>query len=398
MKRLTVSAAIFLMLCTAKGWAATQIVTIYFAGTSADSQWSSPHKTAWRNHEELLAALFSQHQLLPAHHKWFVDGIGSGCSDKKGGFSGDISGGLGDLFGAGFPGLDVCRGWHTNLRDAAGFLENIIAQYPDDDIILNLPGWSRGGALAMWFASEQNSNNTIKRINILAFDPVIGDLIEMKNKHHYILGSKVAHYVGLYAENERSFMFAPTLPGYDSRKTEVWMFRLPGSHETLVGNLQKTGHSIITACYLLETGCPLSLFSHSYPDTEPALEDVYWVTRAFAEKLLGTPGWGGVKFSWNGYAESEATRGRREVFGEKLDSMWNNPDIDYQYMQSWAFTGFLEDHGGLFSCYAFNIFATGQSDDRCSIDYSSGAAIPGSSLMQKTTRLTAADWDRFEHH
>ena len=377
----------FGLLLTTGAHAGQQIVTIYFAGTSADFQWSSPHKTTWKNHEELLATMFSEHRVPAPYHKWFVDGIGSGCSDLLGPVLGDISGGLANFFGSGFPGLNICRGWQTNLTDATDFLNSVIERYPDDDILLNLVGWSRGGALALWFASQQESNPGVSKINILAIDPVIGDLIEMWNADHYTLGNKVAHYVGLYAEHERSYMFGPTLPDKQSEETRTWLLRLPGSHETLVGNLQKTGHSLITACYLLGPDCPLPLFQTSLPATDPELEVVYWVTKVFAQELLGSYQWGGVQFDWNWHEEANL-QNKRELFAEKVDVMWTLNR--YNYMRNFAFTPLGLEDFFLSGCVPE---ATGQGSDRCSIDYSSGSVVPASSLNNSSQRLSIENWD-----
>ena len=375
-------------------WAEDQIVTIYFAGTGADVWWDIPEETSWANHEEMLATLYREQQTPPSHHKWFVDGIGSGCSDF--GFLGN----LGDLVGSGFPGWDICRGWQTNLDEATIFLKAIMSSYPDDDITLNLLGWSRGGILTMRFAHEQSTNPQIKRINILAIDPVVGDLDEMWNVNHYVLGDKVTHYVGLYAQHERSYMFSPTLPKYDSGNTDAWMLRVPGSHETLVGNLQVTGHAIITACRAFGPDCtgmpipPISWFTGDNIVFDEDLENVYWVTKVFAQKLLGMPEWGGVNYSWEWYTESGVNQSRRDLFNEKLDAMWNQPVEHYQYMQNFAFTpGGLENVDGLFGIPACGIsLANGQKADRCTINYGSGAVNINTGLLANTSPLSMDHW------
>ena len=396
MKRFTilVLAMLLFIITPVTAWAEDRIVTIYFAGTGADVLWHLPVETSWSNHPELLATLYEEHQISSTHYKWFVDGIGSGCSHL--GFFGN----LGDLVGSGFPGWDICRGWQTNLDEATVVLESIMSYYPDDEIILNLIGWSRGGILTMRFAYEQSANSQLKRINILAIDPVVGDLDEMWNVGHYVLGSKVAHYVGLYSQHERSYMFSPTLPKYDSSNTDAWMLRVPGSHETLVGNLQVTGHSIITACRAFGPDCtgmpipPVSWFTGDNSIFDDDLENVYWVSKVLAQKLLGTPEWGEVNFDWDWYAGAGVNQSRRELFNAKLNAMWNYPASDYQYMQNFAFTpGGLENVDGLFGVPACGIpLANGQQADRCTINYSSGAVNINTGLLANTSPLSMVHW------
>jgi hypothetical protein len=393
---------IFLYLLTSftnRLYAEDQVATIYFAGTSADYQWASPHATSWGNHEELISTLFYEHRLLPNQHKWFVDGIGSGCGSLAGGVLGDISGGLGGLFGAGFPGLNICRGWQTNLDDAKGFLDSVIESYPDDQIILNLVGWSRGGILAIRFAHGQSTNSRLERINILALDPVVGDLVEMWEANRYSLSSKVKNYVGLYAEHERSYMFGPTLPKYDPNQTEAWMLRLPGSHETMLGNLQKDGHSIVTACYILGPDCDfLNMGDNS---AIQGLKNVYWVTKVFAQQLLGTPDWGDVRFDWNWFEDAASGQSRDELFNEKLDAMWSDPSL-YTYMQNFAFTPLgLEDVTGLFGAPTCGLgFATGQQSDRCTINYDTNNILGvdiNTGLINNTSPMSMIYWELVEN-
>jgi hypothetical protein len=393
---------VFILLTTAtKAWAEDQIVTIYFAGTSADFQWSSPHKTAWVNHEELLATLFAEHRVATPHHKWFVDGIGTGCSDIGAGIFGD----LGDLLGSGFPGWDVCRGWNTNLADARGFLENIIDRFPGDEIILNLVGWSRGGAAAIRFASDTTanpelSNPRLKTINILAIDPVVGDLDEMWDTGHYTLDSKVANYVGLYARHERSHMFGPTLPAYNPSHTDAWMLQVPGSHETLVGNQQETGHHLILGCFVLGPDCVLGVFTGAN-SVDPDFYNVYWVTKVFTQQLLGDPAWGRVRFDWDWYKGAPAGWSRRNWFEHKLETIWFGiPWARYQYMQNFAFTPLgLEDVKNLFGDDWCGVpGATGQFNDRCTINYDGGSVNINTGLLANSSPISMWEWDQIEHN
>ncbi len=316
-----------------------QVVTIYFAGTGATVDWSVP-ANSFEHTGELLAILYSQQlpqpnngQFTGPHHKFFIDGIGTGC------------GALGDWSSTAFPEFEGCRGWNTCLTEASNHLKNdVLAKFPDDDVILNLVGWSRGGILTMKFAymvyNDTNVNPRVKRINILAVDPAGHRTLYMESgvpEYEFCLNDKVNQYVGIYGRDERSAMFGPAIPGYGST-TKGWEYIVPGSHETLVGNTQEDGHHSV---HIL--GCGPLWLNECYHDE---LSKVSWVTKAIAVKLFNSREWGKVEFDWNwdGLVGEEA---KRNTFIQKADEMWDYND--YIKMRKNAYTplGF-EGYGSLF--------------------------------------------------
>lgn len=250
-----------------------QVVTIYFAGTGNDV-----NKTYPGDVEELLAALYASQQTPTGHHKFFVNGIGSG-----GEYGTEQA----------FPSKAQ---WDKGIEQAKEYLDTV-----SGDVILNVVGYSRGGISAMKMAEDMASESRVKEINILAIDPVIGELDNFEDKAVWgydwlILNDKVKLYVGIYAEDERSADFDPVKPKVDPHDMIFKTFSVPGSHETLVGSRRTDGHNSTT--------------------TSLDLQWVSRVTRDITIEVLGSPSCGNVRFPWHWY--SDATDGRDIKYGVEM--------------------------------------------------------------------------------
>jgi hypothetical protein len=266
------------------------VITIYFCGTGITSEWSEKETAHnWNNTSgfwtpELVSSLYKVqltdqgYQPGYQHYKHIVNGVGTGVNLP-----------LADVLAQGFSSNPINpRGWAVCLREGKDYLEQV-ALANDRDIILNVIGHSRGGVLAIWLAHEAQSIARVKAINIIAYDPVPGDKIS-PSPEIFVLGEKVKNYIGFYAEDERTMLFEPMIPIAETDKTNVWLIRVPGSHETLVGNYQRDGHS--TDFHATDW----------WELTETWLKDELWpasrLTAAVTQELLGSKNWGGVRYSW----------------------------------------------------------------------------------------------------
>ncbi len=311
------------------------VVTIYFAGTGLTEEWWNPNAVGafgygfWT--PELVAMLHKWQNDDPANHKKkFIDGIGTGCGGLKllkFFFLGNLLADFLDLINQGLPFVEGCRGWETSLQEAEDFLRNDVLNGTSDKVILNLVGLSRGGVLTMRFANriyaKEDIKDRIERINILAFEPAAGDYTLPESE--FILNDLVFQYVGMYATDERAALFAPSIPGFESFETEAWMFRVPGAHETLVGNIQTDGHH---SNYNVFPCTPVWYpFAPECFDNE--LLNVSWVTTFIAEKLLGSLHWGNVEFDideLNAWQAGLSNENSEDLFIEKVDDMWDYND------------------------------------------------------------------------
>lgn len=259
------------------------VVTVYFCGTAITQQWSDPKVSKFFS-PELVSSLYKD-QLAYRHasRKFIVDGIGTG-SDLASNF-----------FAQGFPSNPHVRGWKVCLTEGRKHIEGVIKDLKAHEqggrkIVLNLVGHSRGGVLAMWMAYDimqyKLLRDAVRHINILAFDPVPGD--SLPKSVAYALSGRVNAYVGIYAEDERSRFFAPVVPEALEKNTKVSIFAVPGSHETLVGNLRANGHS---TAYVFG-----KRIEESHRSRMDELAPVHAVTRAMAMEVLGSRAWGSVRF------------------------------------------------------------------------------------------------------
>ena len=251
----------------------------------------------------------------------------------------------------------------------------------DEDIILNLVGFSRGGITAMRFANrvmdQEDLSARIEKINILAFDPVAGDT--SLSPSEFVLNDKVSQYVGVYSTDERAAMFSPAIPELESYGTTVWNFRVPGAHETMVGNPETDGHStnLNLACWFLKE-C-----------TDSELLQVSWVTTFIAEGLLGSSQWGGLAFDmeqlddWHSGLEDDNSE---DLFVGKVDTLW---DYNYSGMRNFSanillgFESCQWDEGTSTLTYGYYAFADwfvfgGFNHERCTdwFHYDYGSTDP----------------------
>ncbi len=105
------------------------------------------------------------------------------------------------------------RGWNDIFNEAKALLLPVMDKCTGECIILNLVGFSRGAVSTMHFAQQilthPNYKARIKKTNILVFDPVPGNpLIDAR----YFNLQPDVEYLGFYAADERSALFAPVLP------------------------------------------------------------------------------------------------------------------------------------------------------------------------------------------
>ena len=290
-----------LILMCSPAWAEDRVLNIYFAGTG-----NTVHGSHYfddfgisipKFDDELISELYANDESGESlsgagpHFKTFVDGIGSTITT------------LANQVDPALPG----RGWVECLDEARSAFTTV-AGGSDDQIILNLIGFSRGGVLTMimarW-ASDSDLQSKIKKINILAYDPVpgypLGDPLYWLESntslpdHILSLSDKVHQFVAIYATHERSIRFEPVIPEWDSENTRVLLLMLPGSHETLIGNTENDGHAGVPFLNPDETG--------------PELVHVSRISRLIAEHLLSGEYWGTVTFASPLYSEADIEAG-----------------------------------------------------------------------------------------
>ncbi|WP_221767745.1 thrombospondin type 3 repeat-containing protein [Shewanella canadensis] len=247
-----------------------QVVTIYFAGTNmTQDYWNETEFFHPFSEPETIATLYEQQIHGGNHHKKILDG---------------------------FAWLEAALpDWDGKFSEAEGKLEEVIDNFPQEVsdscdltpcIILNLVGFSRGGASTLHFAhtisnevEHADLKSKIKKINILNFDPVPGDAG---------MGSEVfnlpddVEYLGFYSVDERTQFFAPVFPTPTAAHYDV--FTVPGSHETMVGNIYMGGHR----------GLPRPLQDVGKVE---AIRVVSSVLKIVATEVLGSSDWGHVRFN-----------------------------------------------------------------------------------------------------
>ncbi len=101
--------------------------------------------------------------------------------------------------------------------------------------VVNVIGWSRGGVTCHMLANAMFKDPELTNIpvNIFAVDPVPG--LGNFQAHRTSIPANVVNYVGVYARDERSKGFGPTLPSFSPQNHPVIM-SFPGRHATSVGN------------------------------------------------------------------------------------------------------------------------------------------------------------------
>jgi hypothetical protein len=351
-KRLLLALAVLtgmFLLTTSIVWAEDQVLTIYFCGTTLKEDANEidyaffgfeVRKTPWFE-KELIASLYhdadnsdGMEQTNPndpdfngrwypdiepdsgPYHKYIVNGAGTSPDVIVFDLLNFLATVDPDIF------WGVLRSWDKMKDEALNALELVNENHPGDKVILNLVGFSRGGITALIVARAASEKDYVKKINILAYDPVPGcdDPIK-KFGNDFVLSSKVNQYVGVYADHERSFMFEPILPKKDSEDTKILMVRVPGSHETMVGNRQVFGHATLL------------------PDliTTSDLKHVNEIAATIAEQLLSSYEWGKVPFDAS-YTDisTASSRGAFSVLVDKAN------DYDYyDAMTAKSFTVFF---------------------------------------------------------
>jgi hypothetical protein len=303
-------------------------LTIYFGGTGLPKSWwrglddldnkpdELPEKW-WeigvsRFHEpHILPLMYKYQETDSTHFKIFIDGVGA--YDKCDGDPLEL--GTDAQKQQKNPHDSICWSWRKTIDSGLEELDNRLSNMnPEDQLTLNLLGNSRGGISAMWFlAAIKNSDieagklERLGNINIIAIDPVPGVKINDEDQYDdysattamggvdtFVLNEELTSYVGIYAYDERSHNFAPLVPAIaDPSKTQVLMFQVRGSHETLVGNIQANGHSV-------DGRQALDLFTDGVLDqsTEKGvLRVVSAIVGVTAVELLTAPEWGSNSFS-----------------------------------------------------------------------------------------------------
>ncbi len=345
---------ILLLVAGTNAWGEEQAVTIYFAGTGINVDMWQADKTDWLNHPELLATLYHEQDVTSAtQHATLIAGIGSLPPEGEG--PENYCDWSNTLLQKGFPSdCNICRCWETCLTEAEDFLQGILDIYPDDTVLLNIVGYSRGGIAIMMFAKRVvdtiDTNNQITKINLLAIEPVSGDMTVPADNFDF--SDRVTKFIGVYAQDERSWMFWDTIPGWNGVTTDGWMVKVRGSHETLAGNKQRIGHSI-------ELGIP-SFFKW---DVVEKLESTYRLTAVIAVELLGGPEWGSATFSQNLYDDLYPAGfdedSRKSQFLLYVEDM-NDPGIDYELMRLRYFTPLGESYRNEWpfgtTCWVFDPF------------------------------------------
>jgi len=324
--------------------ATEHVITVYFSGTSMHSEMHDPLKSAFGRAETVASLHHFQKGLgqddvplctdSPCHHKIIVDG---------------------------FSGVHVINptpdawSWQSGL--ALTRVTEILSYTPgaDDSIILNLVGFSRGGPSAMHFldlilkTTPYSTGDMISQINILTFDPVPGDT-DMESSI-FNLPPK-ASFIGFYALDERSLGFAPVFPHTESAASATF-FSVPGSHETMVGSIMRSGH-----------------LHHNIPTIAhvPELDYLSRTLKIFATEIMGGSQWGHVRFDasddsdlnlhwYDAENQTVSLASLKEDFAARVDAIWSGdlPEIYYDMhndtfvlsellplMQSWQEIGGTE--------------------------------------------------------
>jgi len=196
------------------------------------------------------------------------------------------------------------RGWIQVHADALADWNEVLSKEPTGKIIVNSVGQSRGGMSSIRFPHEIDALNPerIAWINVIATDPVYDenspcfDDIEFTRYYHYKLPDKVRNYVGFYAEDERTCDFAPIVPfKEDFNSTRMYLFTVPGTHQTLVGNFQKDGHRPKKGIHGWDSRPPLWDYKWS-SDTEPKWQKLQYAVTYMVLELFDTYDFGFTTF------------------------------------------------------------------------------------------------------
>jgi len=313
-------------LMTANAQAADQTVTIYFSGTTmnsdmwqaASSPFARPETVAALHHFQKAGVNYAN------HHKGIVNGIR--LLDAPNPTAADALGG---------------RGWNAVFQEGIDVLLPVTSYCGGQCITLNLVGFSRGAVSTMHFVRQIDANpayayikSKIKKTNILAFDPVPGDAI--MDARLFNLPPNV-EYHGFYSVDERSALFAPVFPNpplaTDPTNPRITFFTVPGGHETMVGNTKVHGH-------------------HYGGHDDATLSHVSRALKIIAAEIMGSSDWGHVRFTPDADASLNLDwyEGKTDIdllrtaLSDKIDAMYASPlpANHYQGMHNYSFTGLFD--------------------------------------------------------
>ena len=311
-----------------------QVVTIYFCGTKMTSgMWYGPVSDFAR--PETVATLhhFQKDHISdpvgsPNHYKAIVEGIDCPACAPPWEHQNNIARGILDGWG-----LPACPSGQPCIT-------------------LNLVGFSRGGVSALifakwameglWWPKDERSEppwdraEDIKKINVLAFDPVPGEPAWGDLWFGAFNLPPAVEYLGVYAIDERTPGFSPVfpyLPASNPSNPRINFFEVRGSHSTPVGSTYVNG------------GSP----SDGWDDV--GLRPVSRTLRRVATEMLGSSDWGHVRFWSPGeeqldpgsyadlnldwYSYETAIDFLRQNFVDELKSIYN-PDTDYLSMREFG--------------------------------------------------------------
>lgn len=312
---------LFVILTGATAQAENKVLTIYCAGTGNTVD-GALVLGLYKYDQELLSSIYNNDTSSTdlsgdgPKYKFFVDGVGTHSC---------LASVADPMETCILP--TCCRGFEECLDDAIGAFN---AVGDSADLILNLVGYSRGGVLPMIMARwVSDQNRTVKKINILAFDPVPGVTTSVffgdpigRMGDDLTLPDIVNQYVGVYARDERSIKFEPVIPEYDTNIVKDMLVSVRGSHETLVGNLEIDGHS---ATFLPVTAWMLVRDSR--------LGNHFKVSWAIAERLLSGSEWGEVNFNPSLFITVDP----KQEFISYVNGMYSYPPISYGLMHTVSF-------------------------------------------------------------
>ncbi|MEL6581077.1 MAG: hypothetical protein AAFQ14_15120, partial [Cyanobacteria bacterium J06621_12] len=217
------------------------VFTVFFCGTGSNHL---DVKNPSYPIGELVSTLASHHEGAELVDWIVVDGPGSGNlqEDDKWVEPGNFSKKRGEYLGTGWENnvahaIAVIKGEPSRKLTKLKRQKRKIARLRPQELpdAVNMVGWSRGGISCHMLANAMFKDPVLKDIpvKILAFDPVPGT--GNFQKHRTTLQENVSEYIGIYARDERSLGFAPSVPTF-SAGTQVKILPIPGRHATLVGN------------------------------------------------------------------------------------------------------------------------------------------------------------------
>ncbi len=327
-----------------------EVVTIYFGGTKMKSWMWDPDQNDAFSRPETVATLhhFQNTGRSPRgenHTKHFVEGFDE----------------------------DLNPPWEAHNTEALVHL-NETHECEAQCITLNLVGFSRGGVSALRFArhvtmtSPWSRLQSLKKINVLAFDPVPGDETGADNNADWFNLSPGVEYLGFYAEDERAFHFSPVFPARppsNPSNPRINFFKVRGAHETPVGNTQVNGHD----------------GDDGYDNA--GLTPVSHTLIMAATEFLGSSDWGHVRFRTPSYEESfhgalqlNWYQGEtdvdqlRQYFANELGRIYEYSDSGYQDMRehSSVVAGLLESwFGSGWACFT-SVASEARNNPRCVYD------------------------------